>query len=59
MFQYLRKGDGKSSVVYFRKGKNRIMDPIGASTTWGWYGYENSWVNVDGTKVQSVSGGGH
>ena len=39
--------------------KSRIMDPIGASTTWRWYGYETSWVNVDGSKVQSVSGGGH
>jgi CubicO group peptidase (beta-lactamase class C family) len=39
--------------------KKNIMDPIGASTTWRWYGYENSWVNVDGTWVQSVSGGGH
>jgi len=39
--------------------KNRIMDPIGASTTWRWYGYENSWVNVDGVMMQSVSGGGH
>lgn len=39
--------------------KENIMDPIGASTTWRWYGYENSWVNVDGTRVQSVSGGGH
>jgi len=39
--------------------KERIMDPIGASSTWRWYGYENSWVNVDGYKVQSVSGGGH
>ncbi len=39
--------------------KSKIMDPIGASTTWRWYGYENSWVNVDGIKVQSVSGGGH
>ena len=36
-----------------------IMDPIGASTTWRWYGYSTSWVNVDGLKVQSVSGGGH
>lgn len=35
------------------------MDPIGASNTWRWYGYENSWVNIDGTKIQSVSGGGH
>ncbi|NQU87182.1 MAG: serine hydrolase [Mariniphaga sp.] len=39
--------------------KERIMDPIGASSTWRWFGYENSWVNVDGLKMQSVSGGGH
>jgi len=39
--------------------KKYIMDPIGASTTWRWYGYSTSWVNVDGVKVQSVSGGGH
>lgn len=39
--------------------KERIMDPIGASTTWRWYGYENSWVNIDGVMMQSVSGGGH
>ncbi|MGB1448762.1 MAG: serine hydrolase domain-containing protein [Flavobacteriaceae bacterium] len=39
--------------------KENIMDPIGASTTWRWYGYKNSWVTIDGSKVQSVSGGGH
>ena len=39
--------------------KNYIMDPIGASDSWRWYGYENSWVNIDGLMVQSVSGGGH
>ena len=39
--------------------KNTIMDPINASDTWRWYGYENSWVNIDGVKTQSVSGGGH
>ena len=39
--------------------KERIMDPIGASQTWRWYGYDNTWVNVDGIKMQSVSGGGH
>ena len=39
--------------------KENIMDPIGASTTWRWYGYENSWVVLDGTITQSVSGGGH
>jgi len=36
-----------------------VMDPIGASNTWRWHGYSNSWVNVDGVMVQSVSGGGH
>jgi CubicO group peptidase (beta-lactamase class C family) len=36
-----------------------VMEPIGASSTWRWYGYENSWVEIDGKKVQSVSGGGH
>ena len=35
------------------------MDPIGASTTWRWHGYENSYVNLDGLMMQSVSGGGH
>lgn len=39
--------------------KEKIMDPIGASSTWRWYGYENSFVNVDGIMMQSVSGGGH
>ncbi len=39
--------------------KEHVMDPIGASNTWRWYGYENSWVLVDGQAVQSVSGGGH
>ena len=39
--------------------KERIMDPIGASSTWRWFGYETTWVNMDGIKVQSVSGGGH
>lgn len=39
--------------------KEQIMDPIDASPTWRWYGYENSWVPIDGLKMQSVSGGGH
>ena len=39
--------------------KEKIMDPIGASDTWRWHGYENSWVEIDGVKMQSVSGGGH
>lgn len=39
--------------------KEHIMDPIGASTTWRWYGYETSWVDLDGMRMNSVSGGGH
>ncbi|HXF05869.1 MAG TPA: serine hydrolase [Blastocatellia bacterium] len=39
--------------------KEYVMDPIGASPTWRWYGYDNSWVIMDGAVVQSVSGGGH
>ena len=39
--------------------KEKIMAPINASTTWRWYGYDNSWVTIDGLKMQSVSGGGH
>jgi CubicO group peptidase (beta-lactamase class C family) len=38
--------------------KERIMNPIGAST-WEWHGYRNSTVDVDGRKIESVSGGGH
>ncbi len=39
--------------------RKRVMDPIGASSTWRWHGYDNSWVDLDGQRMQSVSGGGH
>ena len=39
--------------------KENIMDEIGASNTWRWFGYENSFVLIDGQIMQSVSGGGH
>ena len=39
--------------------KENLMDEIGASNTWRWFGYENSFVVIDGQIVQSVSGGGH
>ena len=39
--------------------KENILDPIGASNTWRWFGYENSWVILDGSVVQSMTGGGH
>lgn len=39
--------------------KTQIMDPIGASTTWRWFGYDNAWIEIDGVQMKSVSGGGH
>lgn len=39
--------------------REAIMEPIGASSTWRWHGYENSWIELDGQRIQSVSGGGH
>jgi CubicO group peptidase (beta-lactamase class C family) len=39
--------------------RDEVMEPIGASSTWRWYGYDNSWIELDGQRVQSVSGGGH
>ena len=39
--------------------KEHLMDPIGASSTWRWFGYEDAWTEVDGVMVKSVTGGGH
>ncbi|WP_419213297.1 serine hydrolase domain-containing protein [Maribacter sp. X9] len=39
--------------------KERIMDKIGASTTWRWFGYDKAWTEIDGIKMKSVTGGGH
>ena len=39
--------------------KKYIMDPIGASTTWRWFGYKDAWTVIDGVKMKSVTGGGH
>jgi CubicO group peptidase (beta-lactamase class C family) len=39
--------------------REEVMEPIGASSTWRWYGYDNSWIDIDGRKVQSMTGGGH
>ena len=35
------------------------MGPLGASADWHWEGYHNSFVDIGGALVQSVSGGGH
>jgi len=40
--------------------KRDVMDPIGASETWEWHGYDDhSVVNLDGLVTESVSGGAH
>ena len=39
--------------------KHKIMDPIDASTTWRWFGYDHAWTTVDGQQMKSVTGGGH
>lgn len=39
--------------------REAIMAPIDASETWEWHGYENAWVEIDGERMPSVSGGGH
>ncbi len=36
-----------------------VMDPIGASASWEWHGYRNSYVEIDGRRMQSVAGGSH
>jgi CubicO group peptidase (beta-lactamase class C family) len=37
--------------------RDEVMNPIGASNTWQWIPYENSYADVDGKKMPSVSGG--
>lgn len=37
--------------------RDEVMNVIGASNTWQWIPYENSYVEVDGRKLPSVSGG--
>jgi CubicO group peptidase (beta-lactamase class C family) len=39
--------------------REEVMEPIGASSTWRWHGYENSWITLDGQQMQSMTGGGH
>ncbi|MER3376137.1 MAG: serine hydrolase [Allomuricauda sp.] len=39
--------------------KEQLMDKIGASTTWRWFGYEDAWTVIDGIQMKSVTGGGH
>lgn len=45
---------GESVPTVFRR---EVMDPIGASNTWRWIPYHNSFVEQEGRKLASVSGG--
>ncbi|HEX5327642.1 MAG TPA: serine hydrolase, partial [Acetobacteraceae bacterium] len=37
----------------------RIMRRIGGSSDWAWHGYRTSMVEIDGRRIESVSGGSH
>lgn len=39
--------------------REAIMQPVGASNDWQWVGYDDSWVDIGGQRVQSVTGGSH
>ncbi len=47
---------GRALPEVFREN---IMQPIGASDDWRWVGYDNSWIDLNGKRVQSVPGGTH
>jgi CubicO group peptidase (beta-lactamase class C family) len=39
--------------------REAITQPVGASDDWRWEGYDNSWVEINGQRLQSVPGGTH
>jgi len=39
--------------------REKVMTPLGASSSWSWHGYRNSFVEVSGISVPVVSGGAH
>ncbi len=39
--------------------REAIMRPLGATDDWQWLGYDNSWVEINGKRMQSVTGGTH
>ncbi len=36
-----------------------VTRPLGCSEGWQWVGYDTSWVEIDGRRMQSVPGGSH
>jgi CubicO group peptidase (beta-lactamase class C family) len=49
----LRVFDGAVPDVF----QQQVMDPIGASNSWKWVPYHNSYVELNGKQLASVSGG--
>src|SRR3546814_19032974 len=39
--------------------REAIMRPVGATENWQWVGYDNAWVQINGQRMQSVTGGTH
>ncbi len=39
--------------------REAISEPLGIDDQWEWLGYDESWVAIDGRRVQSVPGGSH
>lgn len=39
--------------------REAVMHPLGASPTWSWHGYTNSYITAHGAQVPVVSGGAH
>jgi CubicO group peptidase (beta-lactamase class C family) len=39
--------------------REAVMQPLGASSSWEWQPYRNSWVEIDGVRMPSVPGGSH
>ncbi|RZJ26545.1 MAG: class C beta-lactamase-related serine hydrolase, partial [Haliea sp.] len=39
--------------------RQTVMEPIGASGSWRWNGYDDAWVQLDGQRMPSVPGGSH
>jgi CubicO group peptidase (beta-lactamase class C family) len=39
--------------------KHTIADPCGLSNDWRWVGYDHAWVDMNGSRIQSVPGGSH
>lgn len=37
----------------------RLLDPLGASSSWSWHGYSNAVADIGGNQVPVVSGGAH